>query len=106
MPFGGLIVNRVHARAAARGRRRASPRRSPRELGRQARRQGRRARSASRTCSPSATARAIERLRTSTGERDPILVPHLDGDVHDVDGLVALHAHLFGRRDGEAPRRA
>jgi hypothetical protein len=23
-------------------------------------------------------------------------VPQLAGDVHDIDGLVAIHAHLFG----------
>jgi len=24
-----------------------------------------------------------------------VLVPLLEGDVHDVDGLVAVHKHLF-----------
>ena len=24
-----------------------------------------------------------------------VIVPLLDGDVHDVDGLVAIHRHLF-----------
>jgi anion-transporting ArsA/GET3 family ATPase len=38
---------------------------------------------------------AIERLRRELDEPDPILVPHLDGDVHDVDGLVAVYRHLF-----------
>ncbi len=38
---------------------------------------------------------AIDHLRAATGERDPIVIPQLDGDVHDVDGLVAIHAHLF-----------
>ena len=40
-------------------------------------------------------AAAIAHLRNETGERDPVLVPQLDGDVHDVDGLVAIHRHLF-----------
>jgi anion-transporting ArsA/GET3 family ATPase len=38
---------------------------------------------------------AIDHLRARTGESDPIVIPQLDGDVHDVDGLVAIHAHLF-----------
>ena len=38
---------------------------------------------------------AIDHLRVETGERDPIVIPQLDGDVHDVDGLVAIHGHLF-----------
>jgi anion-transporting ArsA/GET3 family ATPase len=40
-------------------------------------------------------ARSIARLRAELDEREPILIPHLDGDVHDVDGLVAIHRHLF-----------
>jgi anion-transporting ArsA/GET3 family ATPase len=38
---------------------------------------------------------AIDHLRDEIGERDPIVIPQLDGDVHDIDGLVAVHAHLF-----------
>jgi predicted trehalose synthase len=38
---------------------------------------------------------AIEHLCQETGERNPIVIPQLDGDVHDVDGLVAIHGHLF-----------
>jgi anion-transporting ArsA/GET3 family ATPase len=38
---------------------------------------------------------AIDHLRAQTGEQDPIVIPQLDGDVHDVDGLVAVYAHLF-----------
>jgi anion-transporting ArsA/GET3 family ATPase len=38
---------------------------------------------------------SIARLRRELGEREPILVPHLDGDVHDVDGLVQVYRHLF-----------
>jgi len=40
-------------------------------------------------------AAAVDRLRREVGDDDPIIVPHLDGDVHDVDGLVAIHRHLF-----------
>jgi hypothetical protein len=40
-------------------------------------------------------AAAIERLRAETGDPEPVVVPQLAGDVHDIDGLVAVHAHLF-----------
>jgi anion-transporting ArsA/GET3 family ATPase len=38
---------------------------------------------------------AIERLRRETGDTDPVVIPQLDGDVHDVGGLVAVHRYLF-----------
>jgi anion-transporting ArsA/GET3 family ATPase len=41
-------------------------------------------------------AAAIAHLRAELGISDPVVVPHLPGDVHDVDGLVALCRHLFG----------
>jgi hypothetical protein len=40
-------------------------------------------------------AAAVERLRAETGDERPVVVPQLAGDVHDIDGLVAVHAHLF-----------
>ena len=43
----------------------------------------------------SATARRSSICCAETGEKDPIVIPQLDGDVHDVDGLVAIHGHLF-----------
>ena len=48
-------------------------------------------------------AAAIARLRDEIGDDDPVVVPQLDGDVHDVDGLVAVHRHLFGLAAGDAP---
>jgi hypothetical protein len=45
---------------------------------------------------------SVARLTRELHEPDPILIPHLDGDVHDVDGLVAVHRHLFA----DAARRA
>jgi anion-transporting ArsA/GET3 family ATPase len=41
-------------------------------------------------------AAALEHLVARTGDRDPVIVPQLEGDVHDVDGLVRVHEHLFG----------
>jgi anion-transporting ArsA/GET3 family ATPase len=93
MPFGGLVVNRVHpldggppepdvdALAATLGN----------------------AKLAAKVARTYAEERAlaerdhaaIDHLCAQTGERDPIVIPELDGDVHDVDGLVAIHAHLF-----------
>jgi anion-transporting ArsA/GET3 family ATPase len=94
MPFGGLVVNRVHPLAenedevdeaaiaaelagdAALARKVARTLREFRVLAHR-------------------DARAVERLRREVGDDDPIVVPHLDGDVHDVDGLVLVHRHLF-----------
>jgi NAD(P)-dependent dehydrogenase (short-subunit alcohol dehydrogenase family) len=41
-------------------------------------------------------AAAIERLAAECGGPAPVVVPQLAGDVHDIDGLVAVHSHLFG----------
>ena len=38
---------------------------------------------------------SLERLMDELDEPDPVIVPLLDGDVHDVDGLVLVHEHLF-----------
>jgi anion-transporting ArsA/GET3 family ATPase len=93
MPFGGLVVNRVHpldggppeadidALAAALGDAKLAAKVA-------------RAYAEERTLAERDYA-AIEHLRTETGEDDPIVVPQLDGDVHDVDGLVAIHKYLF-----------
>ena len=39
-------------------------------------------------------AESIERLKVALDEPEPIVVPRLDGDVQDVDGLLALYRHL------------
>ncbi|QEC47682.1 ArsA family ATPase [Baekduia soli] len=101
MPFGGLILNRVHpldaegdevdeaALAAELGGDVALARKVARTL-REFRVLAHR------------DAAAAARLIAELGDEDPILIPHLDGDVHDVDGLVAVHRHLFA----SAARRA
>lgn len=38
---------------------------------------------------------SIAHLREALDEREPILVPLMDADVHDVAGLVAVQRHLF-----------
>jgi anion-transporting ArsA/GET3 family ATPase len=42
---------------------------------------------------------AIAGLRASIGDDDPILVPQLDDDVHDIEGLALLCRHLFAGGD-------
>jgi anion-transporting ArsA/GET3 family ATPase len=93
MPFGGLVVNRFHplesgpaeadvdALAAALG--------DAKLAGKVAR-----AYAEERTLAQRDHV-ALEHLRRETGEGKPIVIPELDGDVHDVDGLVAIHRHLF-----------
>ncbi|MDP8968336.1 MAG: AAA family ATPase [Actinomycetota bacterium] len=41
-------------------------------------------------------AAAIERLKTELDDPDPIVVPRLDGEVQDIDGLLVLYRHLAG----------
>jgi anion-transporting ArsA/GET3 family ATPase len=38
---------------------------------------------------------SLERLIDALDVRDPAVVPLLEGDVHDVDGLAQVHRHLF-----------
>jgi len=39
--------------------------------------------------------RNIERLRAELGDPPLLLVPHLDDDVHDIEGLLRVHRFLF-----------
>ena len=120
-------ASRSRRRSSSRGKLREArhavrrPRRQPRAPARRRAARGRRrgARPPRSAATPSSRARsraptprsarwrerddaAIEHLRAETGEQDPIIVPQLDGDVHDVDGLVAIHAppvrRLMARR--------
>jgi len=93
MRFQGLIVNRVHALAGVEED--ADPDALHEALG-----DSLAAKVALAYAEEQALARrdaaAIERLRAATGDDDPVVIPQLDGDVHDIDGLVAVHGHLFG----------
>jgi anion-transporting ArsA/GET3 family ATPase len=96
MPFGGLIVNRVAllnededaAPAAIRAE-------LEDELG-----DGLAAKVAQGAADlqllATRNAQAIERLTTALDEPDPIVVPRLDGEVQDIDGLLLLYRHLAG----------
>jgi anion-transporting ArsA/GET3 family ATPase len=86
LPFGGLIVNRVHAPVAA-----AAPGGLPAPLAAKVA-----AAAAELDALADRDAAAVARLERALAVGDAVLVPHLPVDVHDVDGLVALHRHLFG----------
>jgi anion-transporting ArsA/GET3 family ATPase len=91
MPFGGLVVNRVHALDGADPADAAALTAAlgPKLAGKVARAYAEERVLAHRD------ALAIDRLRAETGDPEPVVVPQLAGDVHDIDGLVAVHAHLF-----------
>ena len=86
MPFGGLVVNRVHHAPVT-----AVPATLGPALG---------ARVAETTRELAALAERdafnIARLRRELGEPPAVEVPELDSDVHDVDGLALVRGHLFG----------
>jgi anion-transporting ArsA/GET3 family ATPase len=91
MPFGGLIVNRVQPF----GTEAADEQELARELG-----DAKLAAKVIKTWDETRVLAgrdqaSLKRLKAETGDSDPVLVPLLEGDVHDVDGLVAVHAHLF-----------
>ena len=78
-------------RRPGRGRRRSCARRASAPAGREGRAR------ASPTCSgsPRATPQSIERLKAELDEPDPIVVARLDGEVQDIDGLLALRDALM-----------
>ncbi len=95
MALGGVIVNRVTPAAGLDADPAAVERALRDQLGGQL---------AHKTTAAYADARAlaareaalIDRLRTETGDPDPLLLAQLGGDVHDVDGLVRVCDGLFG----------
>jgi anion-transporting ArsA/GET3 family ATPase len=95
MPFGGLIVNRVTPAVGLDAEPDAvAAELEPRlgaELAGKVAAAYRDARALARR-----DAEAIARLRAAVGDDDPVLVPQLGGDVHDVGGLARVHEHLFG----------
>ena len=85
LPFGALIVNRVHA-----------PVRGDVPSGLEPALAEKVATSAAEIDAlADRDAAAIAHLQSELGVTDAVLVPHLAHDVHDVDGLIAIHAHLF-----------
>ncbi len=96
MPFGGLIVNRVHLLGDDERGAGAVDARLAQELG--VRLAGKVAASLRDVeVLAERDAGSIARLKTELDQPDPVLIPELDDDVHDVDGLVAVHRHLGAR---------
>ncbi|MEA2275791.1 MAG: hypothetical protein QOC78_751 [Solirubrobacteraceae bacterium] len=88
MPFGGVVVNRVHTAAPA------DVDLGP-ELGEAL--AARVAHSAHELAAlAERDAAAVADLLETLGDPPSILVPELDDEVHDVDGLARVRAHLFG----------
>ena len=91
MPFGGVVVNRVHAAPEVAE---PLPDTLAAELG--ATLAGRVATSARELAALAARDEAnLEHLLVALGDPPAIVVPELDDDVHDVDGLARMRAHLF-----------
>jgi len=86
MPFGGLVVNRLH-RAVGNG---ALPDGLDEEL-------AHKVEVAAHELAALAERDAanVEHLRSELGDPPTIVVPELDGDVHDVEGLALMRGHLF-----------
>jgi anion-transporting ArsA/GET3 family ATPase len=87
MPFGGLIVNRVHSApdADVAGLDATLGERLAGKVGETLR---------DLRVLADRDAAAIELLKRELWLRDPVLVPLLDHDVHDVEGLALLQRHL------------
>src|SRR4029079_15506563 len=89
MPFGGLVVNRVHQpledELPAAGASDIGPALAERVT------------LATRELAALAARDAanVARLRDALADPPTILVPELDDDVHDLDGLAQIRAHLF-----------
>jgi anion-transporting ArsA/GET3 family ATPase len=97
MPFGGLIVNRTHVLGDEFGepegvRAKLSDALGPSLAAKVAESAADLQRRAARD------AGSIEHIKTQLDEPDPIVVPMLEGDVTDVDGLLALYRQLDAHR--------
>jgi len=87
MPFGALVVNRLHQPPDGDGE-------LPGDLADDlARKVGTAA--AELTALAEREQASLARLRETLGEPPTIVVPELDGDVHDMDGLALMREHLF-----------
>ncbi len=103
MPFGGLIVNRVHVlpEGLTPGDAKTVGEELRGELGTAlAEKVAATVRDAELLAERDAA--AIARLRREVDDPAPVLIPELDDDVHDVDGLALVHEHLAGSIAGSA----
>jgi anion-transporting ArsA/GET3 family ATPase len=91
MPFGGLVVNRLHLAPRLDG---PLPPELAAELGESL--AGRVATAAHDLAALAEhDAANLEHLRARLGDPPTIVVPELDDDIHDVEGLALVRAHLF-----------
>lgn len=94
LPFGGVVVNRMHRDELRSVDPQAAAAELEPALGRAlAGRVSENLRDYHRLAERDAA--SVARLRTALGAPPLAGVPLLDDDVHDVDGLVAVHGHLF-----------
>jgi len=92
MPFGGLVINRIHEAPSANGE---LPPALAAELGDAL--AARVATSAREQAALAARDAAnLAHLRTALGDPPVVLVPERQDDVHDVEGLAHVRAHLWG----------
>ena len=96
MPFGGLIVNRAVVLTAAETTDPAAIRAELRDALGDALAAKVAAGAEDLQVLAARHSAAIERLRSELDEPDPIVVPRLDGEVQDIDGLLVLYRHLAG----------
>jgi anion-transporting ArsA/GET3 family ATPase len=89
LPFGGLVVNRVHQPPVE-----ALPAAVAADLG-PALAERVTAATAELTALAARDAANVARLREALGEPPTIVVPELPDDVHDVEGLALVRSHLF-----------
>ena len=92
MPFGGLVVNRMHSAPAVDG---DAPAGLSAELGDAL---AARVTTSARELAALAVRDAanVARLRSALGDPPLVVVPERQDDVHDVDGLAYVRAHLWG----------
>ena len=92
LPFAGAVVNRVHQLAVLDGD--VAPDEVVGLLGEEL---GRKvaANLSDYTRLAQGDRASLERLRRKLGRKPIVSVPHLDHDVHDLDGLADLNRHLF-----------
>ena len=89
MPFGGLVVNRVHQPPDD-----SLPDPVAAELG-PALAERVSAAAAQLGALAARDASNVARLRSALDDPPTLVVPELEDDVHDLDGLAAVRAHLF-----------
>jgi anion-transporting ArsA/GET3 family ATPase len=90
MPFGGLVVNRVHQPPDP-----ALPEEVAAGLGPKLAERVNLA-TAQLTALAARDAANVERLRSALGDPPTLVVPELEDDVHDLEGLGRVRSHLFG----------